>query len=201
MTARHTRSRTRLGVPSCRAGRQTESRLHTFCGPMGGSDVRVAPADGTGTSRGVTLGAQAFKVRWLWSRNVLLVLGFWGNHLPGVRLVTPTGGETSVINIPAAVAPDSDGPDFDSSLDGTLLAFTQSTRQTELWVWRPTRAHSELGVKDAYVSVPLHRGEGEGNAKMTGGWDRRSEAQGHARWIVGVVERTGRPRRKNEEDN
>lgn len=100
----------------------------------GGSDVRVAPADGTGTSRGVTLGAQAFKVRWLWSRNVLLVLGFWGNHLPGVRLVTPTGGETSVINIPAAVAPDSDGPDFDSSLDGTLLAFTQSTRQTELWV-------------------------------------------------------------------
>jgi Tol biopolymer transport system component len=99
-----------------------------------GSDVRVAPVDGSGASRGVTLGAQAYKVRWWWSRNVLVVSGYFGEALPSIRLVAPGGGEAEPLAMPPAAVLDPDNPDFDVSRDGTLLALFQATRQTELWV-------------------------------------------------------------------
>ena len=98
------------------------------------NEVRVAPADGQGPSHSLTTGAKAYRVRWWWPRNTLVVSGYFDEVLPSIQLLPPAGEAAVQLAIPAPVAPDPKFPDFDLSGDGTLLALLQSARQDEIWV-------------------------------------------------------------------
>ncbi|MFI5167045.1 MAG: protein kinase [Thermoanaerobaculales bacterium] len=99
-----------------------------------GSDVRIAPSDGSGVTRPLTFGAKVFYVHSCWARNAWAVSGLWGERLPSIRLLPAAGGEATLILLPAHMVPDLEYPDFDISRDGTLLAVFQRARQEEIWV-------------------------------------------------------------------
>jgi Tol biopolymer transport system component len=100
------------------------------------SDVRVADVAARRSPRRVTEGAQARTVRWWRDRNRLLVAGYWGQRLPSIRLVSPAGGDASVVAVPAEVALELDFPVFDVARDGSLLALCHRSKQAELWILR-----------------------------------------------------------------
>jgi Tol biopolymer transport system component len=99
-----------------------------------GSDVRIAPAEGSGTTHVLTTEARASQVRWCWARNAWVVSGFWGERRPSLRLVPPAGGTTRELPIPSQIALDMKLPYFEISHDGTLLAALQRNRQEEIWI-------------------------------------------------------------------
>ena len=98
------------------------------------SEIRVAPADGGGASRGLTAGAQAFMVRWWWAKNMLMISGYFGAVLPSIRALSPEGGGMTRVALPASATPDPEYPIFELSRDGTLIALFRRTRQEEIWV-------------------------------------------------------------------
>jgi Tol biopolymer transport system component len=104
-----------------------------------GSDVRIVSADGRAPPRAVTVDAQARIVRWWWAKDALLVSGYWGEPGPTLRMVSPRGGSTAMLTVPAAVALDPGYPDFDVSSDGRLLALPTRTKRAELWTLEAER--------------------------------------------------------------
>jgi Tol biopolymer transport system component len=99
-----------------------------------GKEVWIASADGRGNSRRLTSGAHAFSLRWFGTSDRILVSGYWGEHLPALRLVSSETGEVRPFDPPGPATLDPEFPDFDLSRDGTLLAVFEGSAKGVIWV-------------------------------------------------------------------
>jgi eukaryotic-like serine/threonine-protein kinase len=99
-----------------------------------GSEVRVGPADGSGTTSVLTSGAKASQVRWCAAQGAWMVSGFWGGRRAGIRLVLATGGTAREVSGLSQVMLDQRFPYFEVSRDGNLVAVSERSRQEEIWI-------------------------------------------------------------------
>ncbi len=99
-----------------------------------GKEVWVAPADGRGGSRRLTSGAHAYSLRWFGTAGQILISGYWGEHVPSLRLLSPETGEARPFALPDPLTLDPEFPDFDLSRDGVLLALFEGKAEGAIWV-------------------------------------------------------------------
>ena len=98
------------------------------------SDVWIASSSGLDAPRRITSRAGADRVRWDRASGRLLVSGSWSGHEIVLRWVSPEGG---TIQDPASAQVawrDASDTDFDLSLDGRLLAFTEVDSRGDIWL-------------------------------------------------------------------
>jgi len=111
-----------------------DGRAIAFIGSSTGDEdeVWIAPADGSGAARRVTVGAGAQRVRWERSSGLLLVSGSWGAAEMRLRRVHPEDGRSGE-PIPSILI--ADGlVDLDVSPDGRLVAFARAEHRGDLWL-------------------------------------------------------------------
>ncbi|HQN96303.1 MAG TPA: protein kinase [Thermoanaerobaculales bacterium] len=99
------------------------------------SEVWTVAVDGTEPARNLTQGAGAWFVVWSRSTDELLVLGLWGSPQLSIRAVDPRGGPPRAVALatPSESSASLNGG-FDASLDGKLLALSESNIQGDVWV-------------------------------------------------------------------
>jgi TolB protein len=99
------------------------------------SDVWTISVDGSEPARKLTQGANAWFLVWSRSSGDLLVLGLWGSPQLSIRAVAGGGGRPR--ELPAAAPSEGSASltgGFDVSLDGKLLALSESSMQGDVWV-------------------------------------------------------------------
>jgi len=99
------------------------------------SEVWTVAVDGSEPERKLTQGANALAIVWSRSTDDLLILGTWDSSQLSIRAVASEGGVPRTLHAaaPSEVAASLTGG-FDVSLDGQLLALSESNVQGDVWV-------------------------------------------------------------------
>ena len=99
------------------------------------SEVWTVAVDGSEPARKLTQAASAFAVVWSRSTDDLLVLGLWGSSQLSIRAVPSEGGLSRELQTaaPSESSANLNGG-YDVSLDGRLLALSESNVQGDVWV-------------------------------------------------------------------